>query len=146
MVKASAKGVLRAEWKRAFKEVVGGDLESVASAIASKYYECMTHAGVNPEECLRTAARDAGLGDLYRGVYGRRHSELKGETAYRWNMALSALGDALKAKVKGLIADAYRDCMRQTGKSAKDCFSDAARTAKLGEELSRLWNTMEFEV
>jgi len=142
-----ARGALTASWKVVFKQVVSTDLQGVAQRIVEAYERCMREAQAEgPAECLKRAAREAGLPDAYRRIYAEHRAELKGKTAALWNFILREVGDALKNVVKGRVAAAYRDCMRQTGESAAECFRRAAREAELGKQIKQVWDTVMVEM
>jgi len=147
MVSVGARGAIRSTWKKTFKEVVGTDLAGVAQRIIEAYTECMERAQAEgPAECLKKAAKEAGLGDAYRQVYGEHKAELKGKTTALWNFILREVGDALKNVVKGRIARAYSDCMKRTDISAAECFERAAKEAELGKQIKQVWDTVMVEL
>jgi len=140
-----AKGILRGQWVGTFKKVVGADLSTKAAIIAEAFRRCMTTEQPDPRACLRTAAAEAGLGPAYVGVYAAKRPELKYETATKWHAYLAELGEAIRATVKGLVAEEYRRCMATRG-VARDCYARAARERELGKKLMELWEITEIEV
>jgi len=146
-MEVSAKGALRAAWRKDFKKVVAKDLDQVAEIIVSAFRRCMTEeTGKSPADCLRDAAKEAKLGEKFREVYSKRRAELKALTSFDWSLFLSTLRTALESAVKDKVAEAFRRCMRQTGKTAADCYREAAEEAKLGDAIKKAWNETSIEL
>jgi len=132
-------------WVEIFRKEVSAELDKAADVIVSAFKKCMTEVQDTPEKCLEKAMADAGLAKTYAGIYAKARPALKFETGVKWHTFLAALGDTLKAQVKGLVADAYSECMKKKGVAA-DCYKKAAEEKKLGKELAAAWEATTVEI
>jgi len=145
MPKVKAGDVVERYWVEIFRREVSADLDKAADVIVDSFRKCMTTEQPNPRECLEKAIADAGLAKTYSGIYAKVKPTLKFETAVKWHTFLAALGDTLKATVKGLVATAYAECMRTRGVAA-DCYRKAAAEKELGKKLAAEWAAAEVEL
>jgi len=146
MAKLTAGGVLGTIWEKAFADTVSTDLADVMKVAVDKFRECMESGAGGAKECLRRVAGELKLGAQIKSVYEKHKTELRSATGPAWQLFLGGIRRALSNAIKGMISDAYRDCITKTGESAKDCYKRVAREKKIGDELSKVWAAYEIEL
>jgi len=149
-IKIGARGILKAAWKKEFKDIVGTPLKpEVKALVGTLFEECWEKpraAGETVEMCLEKVAADKNLGNLVRRIYREKRAELKGATAWDWNTLLFELGEALKREVKDKVGKAYADCIRKPGITPRDCYAEKAEAAKLGDAIKDAWGRISVEI
>jgi len=149
-IKIGARGILKAAWKKDFKDIVGAPLKpEVKAAVGKLFEECWETArpaGETVEACLERVAANQKLGGIVRRIYAEKRAELKGTTAWDWNTLLFALGEALKSEAKARVAAAYKECTERAGITPRDCYAEAAAAQKLGDAIKDAWARISVEI
>ena len=142
----AAGGIMGVIWERAFANTVAAELGDVMKIVVDKFRECMNRGEGGAAACLAKVADDLKLGTKIADVYAKHKFELRSMTGPAWQLFLSGIRKSLSNAVRGIISDAYRDCIHKTGEAAADCYRRIAEEKKLGEELSKAWAAYEVRI